>query len=257
LLVGAARPLRDDPITAQGAGLVDVGGATATELTAFPTALALGRASNVHWHTRQQVQLRNLSLRRLRLAVSVDVASEGAAGVDFHIRPTQFFLGAGRTLNLHVRARVTSAIDGDAPVEGTIVVTPAAGNAIRIPWVITFGPPLRAALSNVRLSAHSFKPSDVKPPLLSFVAGAVPRSEAGQDVRPLALVDLELWSPSGGRIGLLARLRDVLPGRYSYGVTGRDPTGEVLPSGDYTLRIVAFPTVGGPPAVRTVDFRIQ
>ena len=246
-----------DAITAQGSGLVDVGGAAATEVAALPSSLALGRATGVHWRTDQQIQLRNVSLRRLRLSVVMSVGSEGAAAVQFTIRPRRFFLGAGRTINVHVRARVASAIDGNAPLEGALVVTPVAGAEIRVPWAITFGPRLHAALASVHLSAHSFKPSDTKPALLSFVAGAVPRSDAGQNVRPLSLLDLELWSPAGGRIGLLARLRDVLPGRYSYGVTGRDPTGQVLPSGDYVLRLVAYPTSGGSATVRTVAFRIQ
>ena len=257
VLVGAARPLSNDPITAQGAGLVDVGGAAATEVTAFPTSLALGQATSDHWRTRQQIQLRNVSIRRLRLALDVDVAREGAAAVQFTIRPKELFLGAGRTINFHVTARVTSAIDSDAPLQGTIVVRLAAGNAIRIPWVITFGSGSSATLTSVRLSAHAFKPSDTKPALLSFLAGSVPHSDAGQDVRALQLLDLELWSRTGGRIGLLARLRDVLPGRYSYGVTGRDPTGSTLPPGDYTLKLIAYPTDRSAPTVRTVAFAIK
>jgi len=257
VLVGAARPLPNDPITAQGAGLVDVGGAAATEVTAFPTSLALGHATSAHWRTRQQIQLRNVSVRRLRLSLEVDVAHEGAAAVKFTIRPSDFFLGAGRTINFRITARVTSAIDGSAPLQGAIVVRPAAGMAIRIPWVITFGPRLSATLNAVHLSAHSFKPSDTKPALLTFVAGAVPRSDAGQDVRAVQLLDLELWSATGGRIGLLARMRDVLPGRYSYGVTGRDPTGATLPPGDYTLKFIAYPTDNSGPTVRTVAFAIK
>ena len=83
------------------------------------------------------------------------------------------------------------------------------------------------------------------------------RSGDEPDVLPLSRLDLELWSPQGGRIGLLARLRDVLPGRYSFGVTGRDPTGAVLPHGDYQLRLFAYATNGGPPTGRTVGFRIK
>ena len=257
VLVGAARPLPNDPVTAQGAGLVDVGGAAATEVTAFPTSLALGRATSANWRTRQQLQVRNVSVRRLRLSLDMEVAREGAAAVDFTIRPQQFFLGPGRTINFHLTARVTSAIDGDTPIEGYLVVHPVAGNAIRVPWVITFGPAQRAALNGVHLSARAFRPSDTKPALLSFVAGAVPRSDTGQDVQAVQQVDLELWSPTGGRIGLLARMRDVLPGRYSYGVTGRDPTGAILPSGDYVLKLIAYPTDRSGTTVRTVPFTIK
>ena len=236
---------------------MDIGEAAATEVTALPTSLALGRATSPRWNTRQQIRLENVSIRRLRLSLGVDVASEGAAAVQFTIRPKEFFVGAGRTVNVQIGVRVTSAIDGNAPVQGVLLVEPAAGNTIRIPWVITFGPSPRAALTAVRLSSRTITPSDTKPTLLSFVAGAVPQSDAGQDVRPLAQLDLELWSPAGGRVGLLARMRDVLPGRYSYGVTGRDPSGAILPAGDYVLKLVAYPTDNGRPTLRTIRFRIK
>jgi hypothetical protein len=74
---------------------------------------------------------------------------------------------------------------------------------------------------------------------------------------PLSRLDLELWSPEGGRIGLLARLRDVLPGRYSFGVTGRDAIGAVLPQGDYQLRLSAYGTDNGAPTVKTLTFTIK
>jgi hypothetical protein len=92
---------------------------------------------------------------------------------------------------------------------------------------------------------------------LSFVAGSVAHAAGRAAVLPLSRLDLELWSPGGGRIGLLARLRDVLPGRYSFGVTGRDPTGASLPSGEYQLRLLAYGTDPGPPTVRTVAFTIK
>ena len=93
--------------------------------------------------------------------------------------------------------------------------------------------------------------------LLSFVAGGVLRTDGNENVRPLSRLDLVLSSPIGGRIGVLASMRDVLPGRYSYGVTGRDPTGQLLPSGPYTLRLIGYPTEAGPPTVRTASFAIK
>ena len=79
------------------------------------------------------------------------------------------------------------------------------------------------------------------------------------DVRLLCVgrLDLELLTSEGASRGLLARLRDVLPGRYSFGVTGRDPAGSILPVGDYVLRLVAYPTVGGRPSQRTIAFSIK
>jgi hypothetical protein len=158
---------------------------------------------------------------------------------------------------VRVDARIASGIDGDAPADGALVVTPLAGRELRVPWAIAFGPREAASLTAVRLAARAFRPSDATPTLLTFVAGAVPRSRSTEDVQPLSRVDLELWSRTGGRVGLLARMRDVLPGRYSYGLTGRDPTGAVLPSGDYSLHLIAYPPNAGRPTVRTIAFRIE
>jgi subtilisin family serine protease len=257
LLVGSARALSDDPLAAQGAGLVDVGGATATEVAAFPASLALGRADGERWRAQEEVVLRNVSGRRLRLALDVRVVREGAAAVEFDVRPQRFSLGAGRSVRVRVRAQVTSAVEGAAPAEGVLVATPLAGRAVRVPWTILFDSLRAPALASVRLSTKSFTPSDAAPALLSFVAGSVRRTGVGPSVVPVSRLDLELWSPDGGRIGLLARLRDVLPGRYSFGVTGRDPTGSVLPTGDYQLRLIAYGTGAAVPTMRTVRFSIK
>jgi hypothetical protein len=257
LLVGSARALPDDSLTAQGAGLLDVGGATAGEVVALPASLALGRAQDRRWRTRQDFVLRNVSVRRVNFTLDVRVAREGAAAVEFDVRPKYYSLGAGRTVRVRVRAQVTSALDGEAPAEGVLVVTPLAGRPVRVPWTILFGERRTPSLASVRLSVHAFVPSDATPALLSFIAGSVPRSGTGPVVQPLSRLDLELWSPDGGRIGLLARLRDVLPGRYSFGVTGRDPTGAVLPSGDYELRLIAYGTDSGPPTSKTLRFTIK
>jgi hypothetical protein len=257
LLVGSARPLPDDRVTTQGVGLLDLGSATATEVAALPVSLAFGRADGRSWRTEQTFELRNVSVRRLRLTLEVRVVREGAAALDFSVKPQRLSLGPGRTARVRVRARVTSKLEGSAPAEGVVVVTPLAGREVRLPWTILFGDRIPPTLASVRLSTRGFSPSDASPALLTFVAGSVARSGGALDVLPLSRLDLELWSPDGGRIGLLARLRDVLPGRYSFGVTGRDPTGAVLPDGEYQLRLVAFGTDGGPPTSKTIGFTIK
>jgi hypothetical protein len=67
------------------------------------------------------------------------------------------------------------------------------------------------------------------------------RSPNGDEIRAVKRLDIDLFG-GGERIGLLARLRDLLPGRYAFGLTGRDPEGERLPRGRYRLRITAWPT---------------
>jgi subtilisin family serine protease len=257
LLVGSARPLPDGRLATQGVGLLDIGSATATEVAAVPASLAFGRADRRRWHAEQTFELRNVSARRLRLTLEVQVAREGAAALDFDVKPRRLSLGPGRTVRVRVRARVTSRLEGNALAEGVLLVAPLAGREVRVPWTILFGQRTPPPLASVRLSRRAFSPSDASPALLSFVAGSVARSGGDADVLPLSRLDLELWSPDGGRIGLLARLRDVLPGRYSFGVTGRDPTGAVLPDGEYQLRLIAFGTDAGPPTSKTIGFTIK
>jgi hypothetical protein len=213
--------------------------------------------TDAKWKTEEVIALRNVTFRRLILSLGVEVTHEGAAPLRFDVRPNRISLPAGRTVRVRLRVRVTGTPDGDAPAEGTLVVTPAAGRGVRVPWAILFGKRSAPPLGSVRLSLHSFEPSDAAPALLSFVAGSVSREAGRIAVQPLARLNLDLWSPVGGRIGRLAGLRDVLPGRYSFGVTGRDPTGAELPSGRYQLRVIAYGTDPGPPTVKTVAFTIK
>jgi hypothetical protein len=76
-------------------------------------------------------------------------------------------------------------------------------------------------------------------------------------VQPLARLDIELWTEDGKRIGSLALLRNVLPGRYAFAITGSDPGGGELEAGDYALRLVATPTGGGSSSVRRLQFVVK
>jgi hypothetical protein len=79
-------------------------------------------------------------------------------------------------------------------------------------------------------------------------------------IEPVGLLELELWTASGRRLGALARMRDVLPGRYAFGLTGRGPTGKVLSEGVYVLRLRAYPVDGDDgtrPSTAEAVFTIQ
>ena len=56
---------------------------------------------------------------------------------------------------------------------------------------------------------------------------------------------------------MLARLRDLLPGVYSFGITGRGPSGAKLKPGAYELRVVAWPVDLGKLSRAKVSFRIE
>ena len=65
----------------------------------------------------------------------------------------------------------------------------------------------------------------------------------GLQIEPVRRLDILLYSGSGKFLGVMARLRDLLPGSYSFGITGRGPTSTRLPPGAYELRLAAWPTL--------------
>jgi len=76
--------------------------------------------------------------------------------------------------------------------------------------------------------------------VLTIVAGRVDGTAERPQLLPLRLLAIDLYR--GKReIGRLVQIRDVLPGRYAFGITGRGPRGGRLPRGDYTLRVLAVP----------------
>ena len=74
---------------------------------------------------------------------------------------------------------------------------------------------------------------------------------------PVGRLDVELWRADGTDVGLLTRMRDVLPGRYTLGLTGRGPDGRRLPAGSYVLRLVAYPAGSGSTSSRKVGFTLR
>ena len=83
-------------------------------------------------------------------------------------------------------------------------------------------------------------------------------TEAGRDaVQPIALLTLDLLDAEGSELGTLATLRDLLPGRYAFGLTGRTPAGNTLGKGRYRIRVTAVPSLRGPAAHAVVAFTIK
>jgi hypothetical protein len=256
LLANTAHPLANASLAAQGGGLLDVGAAAAAEFTTTPGTLALGRADDVGWQTAGELTIRNVSTRRLVLSADVRTLGRGAATISFSVRPDRFVLGPGRSRKVQVQALVTTEPSGTTPEEGVVVFRGTGTRALRVPWAITFSTPSTNLLGQVRLSARRFKPSDVQPALLSIRAGRVIHTVAGDEIRPVRRLDVELFK-GRERIGVLARLRDLIPGHVTIGVTGRDPDGDLLEPGAYTLRLRAWPSEAGAPPSRTVvRFRI-
>jgi hypothetical protein len=252
LLTGTATPLADTSVTAQGGGLVDVDAAAAAELTAEPDTLAFGRAGGDGWHATQRLTLHNVSSRRFR----VRIRATGQGGLEIVSSPRLVRLKPGASATVVLRARLRGSPPSGGTAEGAIVLLPRGSQPLRVPWAITFGKPMRAELSGVALSASTFRPSDSTPAVLSLRAGRLVQSPTGPQVQPLARLDVELWRGKA-RLGLLARLRDVLPGQLAIGLTGRNPYGKRLPRGRYRIELVALPAAGGPATRIPVRFRIN
>jgi len=257
LLVGTAHQLPADPVNLQGAGLVDVGAASAGEVAASPATLALGRSTGAGWRVKASFTLTNLSTRTIRLTLAVRTQDEGAAAVDFSLRPNRVALREGHSILVHLNAITASAPVGNATTDGAVVVGVAGGGGIRVPWAIAFGANDVDLIGSATLSSTSFAPSDTKPALLSLDVGRVLDVAGRPEIRPAGRLDVILSSADGTDLGLLTRLRDVLPGRYTFGLTGRGSDGRVLPAGDYVLHVLAFPVEPGPPTSRRLPFTLR
>ena len=252
LLTGKAHSIRDESVTGQGAGLVDLGESAAGEITADPVSFAFGHAEGDGWHASQQLEVHNVSTRTLL----VRVHSTGSGGLELEPKPHWVRLKPGGSAPVTLSARLNGVPPDGGSAEGSVLLLARGAGPVKIPWAITFGPQRRDLISAVALSSSSFRPSDTTPAVLSLQAGLVVPSAIGAEVHPVARLDVELWR-AGKRLGLLARLRDQLPGRVAIGLTGRGPTGAPLDPGRYTVRLVAVPTSKAPPTIRTIAFRIR
>jgi subtilisin family serine protease len=252
LLVGGARTLDEAAPVAQGAGMLDVGRSAALELVADPPLLTFGRGTVEGWRGNEVLRLRNVSGRRLTVYVAAGRQTDAALRLAIRPRRTEIEPGAVARIAVHIPP-ITIA-RGEAAL-GSLEATPLTGAAIHVPWAVVLRP-ARALVGPLTLSRASFKPSESRPSVVVMRVGRVLRTADGNTVVPVLRLDVELWTADGKRLGLLTRLRDLLPGRYAIGLTGHAAGGKALAPGAYRLRVFAWPTGGGRPTVRSVAFRI-
>jgi minor extracellular serine protease Vpr len=231
------------PVTSQGGGLVDPTHAATSEIAVQPATLAFGRAEGADWSTTATLAIRNVSSRPLTMSFGL-VADGGAAPLAFSADPAGLTLGPGEARDVTIGVSA-NGVDPPAGAGGVIVVSAEGAQPVRIPWAIARREADAAPLvGEVQLSHHEFSPSDRAPVVLAFRAGRADQAPDGEMIEPVGLLEVELWTADGRRLGVLARLRDVLPGRYAFGLTGRGPHGKVLAEGTYVLRLRAHPVDG-------------
>ena len=256
LLVGYAQP-GDAPATQVGAGAFRLGASAVGEVAAQPTTLGFGIWGGPHWHGTRTIVVRNVSTRPLRLSVKA-LVDQNSEAYHWTITPDDLVVGVGRAAQVKLTVRLDAT---PGPRIGTGVIAVSARGSLqtlRVPWALEFRASDVSLLGRVGLSESSFKPSDSNPAVLTVQAGALVRSD-GLQIEPVRRLDILLYSAGGKYIGVMARLRDLLPGAYSFGITGRGPTSIVLAPGRYELRLAAWPTLplDVKPSRALVKFQIQ
>jgi len=255
LLVGYAQR-GDAPATEVGAGAFRLGASGVGEVAAQPTTLGFGIWQGPHWHATRTFVLRNVSSRRLHLSIRPLIEGESES-LQIKASPEQLALRVGRAARVHVTVTAPTAPRAQL-VTGAVRVSATGSETLSVPWALMFHQEESNLLPHVALSETSFKPSDTSPAILVVRAGNLVE-DSGLQIRPVRRLDILLYSASGRFLGVMARLRDLLPGSYSFGITGRGPTSAVLARGPYELRLAAWPTIplAAKPSRAQVSFRIE
>jgi minor extracellular serine protease Vpr len=251
LLVGSAQRADLDP-AASGAGLVDLRAAAQLEVVADPAVVSFGTVTRSSSGIERIVQVRNISTRRL--VVSIGNASLAPKGVEITLEPERVRLRPGGRAEVVVRADTFNLSDEAGIATGELVLRAAGAPEVRVPWAVAVPAPVDL-VSRVTLVPTGERVSDATPAVLALVAGAVTPIPHPQ-VRAVELLEVQLWR--GQRLlGVLARRRELLPGRYSFGLTGRSASGERLRRGSYSVRVVAWPGDGTRRQSETVEYRVR
>ena len=234
-------------------GIVDPAAASSVELVADPPHAAFGALLDVARRRFARVTLRNVSRRVIVAQIRPGAAP---AGVVVTTRPDRVVLqpGASKVVRLMLTAAVRPAAPG--ALSGAVRAVAGPGVRLRIPWSAAVPVSDRPVVTRVALSTKEFAPSDRRPSVLTLVAGRVDGSPERPQLLPLTRLTIELYRGKR-RVGTLARLRDVLPGRYAFGLTGRGPGGARLRPGAYGLLVVGVPVSGARATRVRVPFRLR
>jgi hypothetical protein len=258
VLVGSARQVNPgvvEPVTAAGAGLIDPSAADAAELAVTPASISVEAPAVSAWSSTVTVRVRNVAATSLHIGLGVTTDIGAAYAIGFAASPAELTLGPGEEREVRLFLSSSSAMTPPATVSGVLVLEPDGGPVTRVPWSVSVAPAGQPLLRAAKLSRTAFPAGRPGVSVLSFLAGGVTQSSLGPTIFPVGLVDVELWTASGRRLGTIARLHDLLPGRYTLALAGRDPDGAKLPPGRYELHLVAQPVSvpEGGDATRTVS----
>jgi len=250
LLVGAAQPAGDARETR--AGTLSLQTAVQQVVAAEPAAVTFGAAARGVLTLEQTVRLHNVGGRRVTVRIQSVSADEG---VEVTPSTDRVLLRAGGSGEVVLRAEVAGMEDGAEAATGELVLRPRGLPSVRIPWAVSAPAAEVDLLSQVSLRETGERITDATPAVVSFVAGAIGKGTDPQ-VRPIDLLEVQLWR--GTRLlGVLSSRRELLPGRYTFGLTGRGPSGDRLGRGRYVVKLVARPGDGTRRQVEPVDYFVR
>jgi subtilisin family serine protease len=250
LLVGSARR-RDLDATASGAGLVDLRGAVQQEIAVQPASISFGAPRGPD--LEQVLRVRNVSTRPLD--ISIQTIALAPRGVEITVDPAELSLRPGRTATVVVAADTGSLSERAGVATGELALLVGESTTAHVPWAVAVPEPGVDVLTRVRLTLPELPISDETPAVLGVTAGAV-TATPGLAVRPVEALEVRLFR-GGELLGTLARRNELLPGRYTFALTGRGPGGERLRRGTYVVRVLARQGVGFGRQVESVEYRVR
>ena len=250
LLVGSAQRADLDP-TASGAGLVDLRGAAQQEVYAEPPLVSFGTAHGTSG-AEQTLHIHNISTRGLTVSITNNALAP--KGVEITTDPPRVRIRPGHTADVVVGAGTADLSPEAGAATGELVLHAGDSPDVHVPWAVAV-PGKVDLVTRLSLDEKVTHISDATPAALSFVAGSVAPASDPQ-VRAIELLEVDLWR-NGTRLGMLARRRELLPGRYTFGLTGRGPSGTRLPRGTYVVHVLAYAGDGTPRQVDKIEYRVR
>ena len=251
VLVASAAPLvsatERAPASGQGGGIIDVSAALETTLIVDPPLVALGAPTRGGWASEVILELRNLGTEPEQVTFALVPDGEERLPLEFRVDPSLLTIAPGARESVRLIVSLGESEETwEGWISGAILVQPASGPATRVPFATAFADDPPAPLVDAARLAPVGEASTAAGLLsvLSFRVGWVGESPAGLALGPVSLLEVDLWRDAEF-VGTITRLRDLLPGRYSIGLTGRAPDGSPLAPGAYRIQFVARPAVGG------------
>jgi len=250
----SALRLEGFPLAAQGTGMLDPAAAAQVPAVVEPQSLTFPLLRGARKQATLQFRLRNLGPTKMVVALSA--TKEGNPDwVRVRVAPSRLLVRGLRGRWIKLRVDLVGKRRGSS-AQGTVMLLLSSGQVLRVPWALRYSAGRSDLISAASLSLRSVSVSESASEVLTLGLGGV-SGTSERRIEPAVKVEVALWNGAGRYLGVLARLRDVLPGHYVFGLTGRSPAGATLSPGDYRLRVTAFPSGGGKVSVRTLRFTIK